>query len=261
MKMLQYLAVACLLFALAPANQASAQAENQRIDPEAESVIRRMSNFLAEQQTFTFDAEVLYETVYGGFDQSLDTPAEKITSTRRVSATARRPDAFFVSIEQDPQALEFYFNGTTLVLHDNAAKAYVKKQFTGSTDDALALLRNSYDSDPPLSDLLESNLYDTHMKDVTYASYVGETRLRGQEVHHVAFASEGMDWQIWVTKGSEPVPVLLQIVARNQAFWPYFQAWFTGWEFGMDVADEVFLFEEPKDSLETQFVEDGDFAN
>lgn len=238
----------------------TAQGAEERIDPEADKVIRAMGDFLAAQPTFSFEAEILYETVFGGFDGGPDVPAEKIVSARRVTSTVRRPNAFFVSIEENPQSLEFYFDGATLVLNDNAANAYVKKAFSGSTDEALKLLREAYKSDPPLSDLLESNLYDTHMKDVDAASYIGVTRLRGQEVHQVAFASEGMDWQVWITTGDQPIPVLLQILARDEAYWPYFQAWFTNWEFGLHAPDDVFAFTEPENGISTQFVEDADLA-
>jgi len=243
-----------------PATEARAQDEAQSVAPEADKIIREMSDFLAGQETFSYEAEVLYETVYGGNDGDWDLPAEKISSVRSINVTVRRPDHFFVAIEEAPQKMEYFFNGDAIVISDHAAKAYVKKAFSGSIDEVLDLLRKAYNFDPPLSDLMESNLYQSQMEGVSAASYVGMTRLRGRDVHHVAFASDGMDWQVWITTGDQPVPVLLQIMSRNQAFWPLYQAWFTKWEFGMDVSDEVFVFQEPEDGIETQFVNDATLA-
>ncbi len=249
------LAPLLLVFGLS-AGGAKAQERFARIDPEAEKTIRAMSDFLAAQTSFTFEAEVLDETVYGGGDGDWDLPAEKISAVRHVSGTVQRPGSFLVAIDDPAGGRAVVFDGQTITVSDLGANAFVRKDFSGSIDEAIDLLRETYRSDPPLSDLLESNLYDTHMDGVSAASHLGLTRLRGQDVHHLAFASEGMDWQVWVADGDQPVPVLLQITRRAELYWPVYQAWFTDWSFGPAIEADTFAFEVPEGAIETQFVEE-----
>jgi hypothetical protein len=229
------------------------------IDSEADKVIRSMSAFLAKQSSFSFETEVLYELVYGGEDGDWDVEAEKVTVARTGKAVVRRPDRFVVKIDETGNRKEYYYDGKSFVISDPDANVFVKKSAPGTIDQTIALLRDTYESDPPLSDLLESDLYKSHMDGVEAASYLGKTRLRGKDVHHIAFASRGMDWQVWIADGDQPLPVMLQILQRDEMFWPSYQAWFTKWEFGQDAPDGMFVFEEPKDAMETQFVEDAKF--
>ena len=245
-----------LCFALFFVRPSFAQDTANPIDPAADEVIRSMSDFLAKQGSFSFEAEILYDLVWGGDDGDWDIAAEKLTFVRNGRAVVRRPDRFVVALEQDDQRVQYHYDGKTITISDSAAKAFVRKQAPASIDETIKLLREAYNSDPPLSDLLEANLYDSHMAGVDAASYVGKANLRGTDVHHIAFASKGMDWQVWIAAGDEPVPVLLQILQRDENFWPSYQAWFTNWEFNQDVPDSVFSFDIPDDSIETQFVED-----
>lgn len=230
------------------------------IDPEADKVIRSMSAFLAKQNSFSFETEVLYELVFGGQDGDWDLQAEKITVARNGKAVVRRPDRFVVKIDETGNRKEYYYDGKSFVISDPDANVFVRKSAPGTIDQTIALLRDTYESDPPLSDLLESDLYKSHMDGVEAASYLGKTRLRGKHVHHIAFASRGMDWQVWIADGDQPLPVMLQILRRDEMFWPSYQAWFTKWEFGQSIPDDIFTFKEPKDGFETQFVEDAKFG-
>ena len=238
-----------------------AQDELNPIDPKADKVVRAMSAFLAQRSSFSFETEVLYESVWGGEDGDWDLPAEKTTHVRTGKAVVRRPDRFVVKIDEDGHRMEYYYDGKTFVISDSSANAYVKKPAPSTIDQTIALLRDTYQSDPPLSDLMESDLYKVHMDGVEAASYLGKTRLRGQDVHHIAFASRGMDWQVWIMAGDQPVPVLLQILQRDEMFWPSYQAWFTKWQFGQEAPDDMFAFKEPKEAIETQFVEDAELEN
>jgi hypothetical protein len=236
-----------------------AQEVSNPIDPEADKVIRSMSTFLAKQGSFSFETEILYELVWGGNDGDWDLPAEKTTIVKTGTAVVRRPDRFVVEIDEGGDRMEYYYDGKSFVISDSSANAFVRKPAPSTIDQTIALLRKTYESDPPLSDLLESDLYKSHMDGVEAASYLGRTRLRGQDVDHIAFASEGMDWQVWIAASDQPVPVLLQILQRNKMFWPSYQVWFTKWQFGQEAPDKIFTFVEPKEAIETQFVEDAEF--
>lgn len=241
------------------AQPAVAQEADNPIDPAADEVIRSMSDFLAQQTTFSFEVDVLYDQIWGGDDGDWDVAAEKITFTRFGKAVVRRPDRFWVQIEERDQLVQYHYDGNSITFSDSAANAFVSKPAPATIDETVKLLREAYESDPPLSDLLEANLYDSHMDGVDAASYFGKTRLRGKEVHHIAFTSKGMDWQIWIDAGENPVPVMLQILQRDQNFWPLYQAWFTKWEFGQDTPESMFSFGMSDDAIETQFVEDGNW--
>ncbi|MGI9350180.1 MAG: DUF2092 domain-containing protein [Rhizobiaceae bacterium] len=239
-----------------PLSPSWAQDADSPIEPAAEKVIREMSDFLAKKDSFSFETEVLYENVWAGQDGNWDLPAEKTTAIRTVKTTIRRPDRFSVTIREEENQVDFRYDGKTLLLADSAAKAFVKKVAPANIDLTIKWLRDLYNSDPPISDLMESNLYETHMEDVIAASYIRTTRLRGKDVHQIAFAANDMDWQAWITVDDEPVPVLLQIIHRDQTYWPVYQAWFYNWEFDQEIADAVFETTIPTDAFEMNFVED-----
>jgi hypothetical protein len=233
-----------------------AQDTDSAVDVAADNLIKEMSAHLSKQASFSFEAEILYDIAWGGGDGDWDLPAEKTTVVRTGKVTVRRPDRFLVDVSEADRKMQYIYDGKSFVLSDSEASIYVKKAVPGTIDEVIPILRDTYDADPPLSDLLQSDLYKSQMDGVESASYLGKTRLRNMDVHHIAFASEGMDWQVWITADDKPVPVLLQILQRDQLFWPLYQAWFTNWEFGQSVPDSTFTFVPPDGSSETHFVED-----
>ena len=66
--------------------------------------------------------------------------------------------------------------------------------------------------------------------------------------HHLAIRSEGVDMQIWVAQGDEPLPRRIILTYMNAPGQPQFRCDFTEWSLAPKVADDSFTFTPPADA-------------
>ena len=138
-----------------------------------------------------------------------------------------------------------WYDGKTLTVLSQKHNAYAVLDMPGTIDAVLDKLAADYAVFLPLSDLLYGDPYPTMMADVLYGKYLGVHQAAGVPCHHLSFGQEGVEWQIWIDSGKQPLPRKLAIAYWDQPGVPQYQAVFRRWTLEPKVTAEQFAFKVP----------------
>jgi hypothetical protein len=237
------LALAALAW-LAPAGaraQAAApprpDAAPSRIEPRADELMKKMSALLAKTKAFTLEAEESFDAEFAN--------AYRIQLTNLRTLTLERPGHFVATATGDVANRNSWYDGKTLTVLSRKSNAYAVLEMPGTIDAVLDKLAADYEVFLPLSDLLYADPYPTLMTDVLYGKYLGLHQAAGVPCHHLSFGQEGVEWQIWIDSGAQPLPRKLTIAYWDQPGVPQYQATFRKWTLDPKIAPGQFAFEAP----------------
>src|SRR5262247_2007212 len=168
------------------------------IDPQAEKLLRRMSDYLAGRQQFSLKAESTLEVVLtSGQKIQFDSPATLIVS---------RPNKLLAHRKGDIDNQEFFYDGKTLTLYNPKENVYATTAAPPTLDELLDFAREKLDIIAPGTDLLYTNAADKMLKASSSGSVVGPSVVAGAKTTHLAFRAAEVDWQIWIEDGDKPLP-------------------------------------------------------
>ena len=191
------------------------------VDPVADQIFRQSCDFLAQTPAFSVHAEVWKDVVLAS--------GHKIQVTRSIDMDLRRPDRLHVEAKAHKKGRSIWYDGKTLTVLDRERNLYGVADAPGTIDQTLDLAAEQYGITIPLEDLAISDPYTSAMKNVTDGGYFGDEPVLGVMCRHVGFSTEKIDWQLWVTDGTEPLPQKLVITYKTQDQMPQFIAIFSKW--------------------------------
>lgn len=236
-------AYAIILAVALPATRSAAQEppappSGPAVDAKADAVFKQACDHLAAAKAFRFVA-------YDNIDQTLESGHRvQLSSERRFSV--RRPDRVFVESSGDAINRRAWYDGRTLTLLDNLDRAYGVVEAPDTIDKALDFLAETYGVTMPLADLLLSDPYGMTMPAVRSGRYVGRHGVHGRDCHHLTFAGEHVDWQLWIQADGDPLIRKLVITYRNVAGTPQFVAFLEEWDLAAQLDDATFAFTAPE---------------
>src|SRR5262245_38204299 len=220
MKKIQLLAFALLLAAGVPGAGAQTPSSS-RIDPKADQVMRTMAAFLAKAKAFTVEAEEAFDAEYAGAYRV------QLTGTRTI--TVERPSHFATVATGDVMDRASWYDGQNLTVLHSRLNAYATVSLPGTIDGVLDAVARDYGFAPPLGDVLYADPYATLMADVLYGKYLGLHQAAGVSCHHLTFGQDGLEWQIWIDAGAQPLPRKLTIAYWESPDVPQYRATFVRW--------------------------------
>jgi hypothetical protein len=223
--------------AFAQAEAPKAAPEGHKIEAKADELMKQMSAFLARAKTFTLEAEESFDAEFAR--------AYRIQLTNLRTLTVERPSRFAATAIGDTAHRASWYDGKTLTVLSQKHNAYAVLDMPGTIDAVLDKLAADYAVFLPLSDLLYGDPYPTMMADVLYGKYLGVHQAAGVPCHHLSFGQEGVEWQIWIDSGKQPLPRKLAIAYWDQAGVPQYQAVFRRWTLEPKVTAEQFAFKVP----------------
>lgn len=206
------------------------------IDAEAERVMRRMSDFLKGVSSMRVVVENEYDVLEAGLC---------VQYARRIEMDVRRPDRLAVRADGQQASRRYWFDGEKLALLDVRENAYSVVAAPGGIDAMLDTMNDKYGLSIPIADLLYADPYAALMGEVTAGRYVGLHAVDGAACHHLAFAQQAVDWQIWIDAGEQPLPRKLVVNNKRAPSVPTFVARFTQWDVGRAAPDSDFVFTAP----------------
>ena len=106
----------------------------------------------------------------------------------------------------------------------------------------LDFARTSLDVIAPGSDLLYVNAYEVLMENVTSGFVVGKGVVEGVRCDHLAFRGAGVDWQIWLQEGAQPLPRKWVITSTDIPGSPQFEVVMTKWNLAPQFGEKTFSF-------------------
>ncbi|MEB3322861.1 MAG: DUF2092 domain-containing protein, partial [Synechococcaceae cyanobacterium] len=187
--------------------QTGAPAAAVKGNPEADRLLRRMSDYLASLKEFAFEADVIEEQFFE--------PGQRLQFGRTVRVQVRRPDRLRAESTGDQGSTEIVYDGRTATLLDRGQNTYITVREEGSLDRLLGRATREYSLRAPLSHLLYADPYRALPPRERMGNVIGVARIGSHACQHLAFRQKDVDWQIWIRTGDQPLPCKLVITDRN----------------------------------------------
>ncbi|MCZ4090218.1 DUF2092 domain-containing protein [Sinorhizobium psoraleae] len=216
------------------------------IDPEADRILAAASENLKSMRTLSVD--------YDADQEILTLDGQKIQYSASGSIALDRAKGFRMKRMGPFARAEVIFDGNTISLHDRITNAYAQLQSPGrSVEDATEELRATTELDAPGADLLASDPYAVLTDGVTEGTLVGSAFVNGVECDHLAFRTDVVDWQIWISKGSKPLPLKYVITTKWMTGAPQYTLRLSNWNSDAIEAAQ-FTFTPPADANKVEHV-------
>jgi hypothetical protein len=230
-------ALASLLVLGAGTVRAQGSKEAPAIEPEAAATIKRMSDYLKTLPAYRVQAETTTDEVL--------VAGPKIQYGGTIEATVRMPDRLRLSaVREDREQQQFFYDGKTLTVWLKDRASFASAEVPGPVGEMIAQVRAKYGIALPLDDLIREAIRGELLKDVTAGIVIGSGRIAGVECEHLGFHEDAIDWQIWVEKGSRPLPRKLVITTLTEASQPQHTEVLT-WDLSPKTDEAQFTFTPP----------------
>ena len=223
-----------LCICLAPGPVMSAEG----VDPDADKIMKTMSSYLGETETFSMNADIDFEVVSRN--------GQKLQLSSFATAVLKRPAEFHIQRKGMIANAEFIFDGKTLTLYGKNLNAYAQIEVPGTIDDAIRAYELETGIPAPGADLLFDDPYAILSSGVESSAYLGIAYVNGVECHHLAFREAKVDWQLWVKTGDAPLPMKYVITSKWHTAAPQYEIRFRDWNTNPQINDEQFTFSAPE---------------
>jgi hypothetical protein len=216
----------------------SAAPSGARADDSA-ALLKAMSDYTAAQKSIsaTFDSDI----------EVLTPELQKIQFASSGQFKLNRPDKLRVRRTGGYADVELVYDGKTVSLYGNNAKAYVQADAAGTVDQLIDTLQAKAGAAMPGTDLLLSNAFDALTSDVVEAVHIGQGVVDGVECEHLAFRGHDTDWQIWIQTGPQPIPRKYVITSKTLAGAPQYTLRIKDWKTDAITDADAFAFKPPAD--------------
>ena len=219
------------------AMSASAAEDKPAIDPHANEMLKRMSDYLGQARFFSVDAEIWQDVQLSS--------GERVQAGRATTLQVRRPNRFHGQVHSTRRDRELIYDGSELTLFNRIQNLYGTVRASGPLDQVMDLAAERFGINMPLEDFVRSDPYKDLLQKVTSGTDVGPVTVMGTPCEHLAFTQDNIDWQIWIEKGPRPVPRKFLITYKDEPDSPQYTAIFSNWDFVTELPDFLFKFEPP----------------
>jgi len=243
---LLFITAASLALMVGVGSPTGARADEQ----EAKRLFKAMSDYLATEKTMSFSYDSNLEIV--------TKDKQKIALASSGTVTLERPDKARITRRGGFADIESVFDGKTLTLLGKNANLYAQVNVPGTIDQLVDELRDKYHRPVPGADLLLSNIYEKLMPDVTDVKDLGSGVIGGVECDHLAFRTQEVDWQIWISQGAHPHPCRYVITSKLVTDGPQYSIQIRDWKTGNEVTPDDFSF---KNTMNAKKIELGDIPD
>ena len=213
--------------------------EVANVEPEADRILKQMSDYLASIQKFEITSNSSIESV-------LDS-GQKIMLDFTGKVVAQRPNKLFSSRTGDGDIVDqrFYYDGKSFTLYNKRSNVYASIAAQDTVSKTLDFAFAQFNLAAPGIDLLHANSYERLSHALLSGFYVGKSVIDGVECHQLAFRNTEVDWQIWVQTGDKPLPKKYVITSRWTTGSPQYSITMN-WNLRPDFSDNIFNFVAPK---------------
>jgi len=216
---------------------AAAACSDARAD-DSGALLKAMADYTAAQKSITasFDSDI----------EVLTPELQKIQFTSSGQLKMTRPDKFRVRRTGGYADVELVFDGKTVSLYGNNAKAYVQADIPGTVDHLIEAIQDKTGGALPGMDLLLSNVFDEMTSGVEESEHIGQGVVDGVECEHLAFRGYDTDWQIWIQVGAQPIPRKYVITSKTLAGAPQYTLRIKDWKTDPIADADAFTFNAPE---------------
>jgi hypothetical protein len=224
----------------------STEVRAQAVDPAATQILKRMTDYLGSLKQFSVNTQNTLEDV-------LDT-GHRVDFDVSASVIVSRPNK--LRAERRGQLVQqiFCYNGETLTLYNPSDMVYATEPAPGTVEELLDFAREELGLLVPAADLVYSYAFPLLMQDVIFAKIVGKTFIGGVQCDHLLFSRPGVDFQVWVAAGGEPLPMKYVVTDTTTPAQVSITTVMSDWNVAPAVADGRFTFVPPQGAKEITFM-------
>lgn len=222
---------------------------NPAIEADAQAVLDRMTASLSALKSFSITSD-------SSRDEVMDL-GYKLQNNEHAVMVASRPDKLRVEVDGDLRDRTFVFDGAKLTMYSPDDAAYTQIKAPGTLEDLVGGLLDA-GVEMPLIDVLYQGLAGTLTDNVASGILVGDSTINGIACDQLAFRQAYIDWQLWVQKGANALPLKIVITTRYDVGAPQFQS-VLSWNLKPAIDKATFAFTPPKDALEVSFSDPDSF--
>jgi hypothetical protein len=177
-----------------------------------------------------------------------------LTLTVVSKVALQRPDKLRVNVYGDVPAFEVYFDGDKVSTFDPQKKTHSvsNKSFT-TLDEMLDMVTSNPEINFPSADFMYSNPYAVMTKNLTHAIVVGESMVNGVPCEHFAYMEPTINWEIWIEKGKNALPLRLAMTYKQAQNFPRFMVEYRDWNLNPKLKANTFVFKAPTESKQIEF--------
>ena len=199
-----------------------------------------MTDYTAGQKSIsaTFDSDI----------EVITPDLQKLQFTSSGQIRLERPDKLRIKRTGGYTDVDLVFDGKTVSLYGNNAKAYVQADAAGTIDQLIDRLQSTAGGAMPGTDLLLSNAFDELTATVIEARHIGQGVIDGVECEHLAFRGVDTDWQIWIESGARPIPRKYVITSKTLAAAPQYSLKIKEWKTDVPAEADTYVFKPPADA-------------
>jgi len=217
-------------------HQADAKAASA-IDPDAMDALNKMGVYLRTLKSFQVIANV-------STDDVLD-DGQTIQFNSKVDLVSVRPDRLRVEITDDAGHRFFYYDGKSFTIYGEVVNFYATVPAPPTIAQLADDLSEKYDIELPLVDLFAWGAPGSEeAKRITAADDIGPSAVDGVTCEQYAFRQPGVDWQIWIQLGENPLPRKVVIRTLTDDAKPQHSETLA-WNLAPSYSDNAFTFDPP----------------
>jgi hypothetical protein len=215
------------------------------VDPALVQALKDMGAHLQTLKRFQVTTDVTGERVL--------VDGQKLQHSATATLDVARPNKMRVRMTSARSERELFYDGKTAVLYTPAQKAYSSVELNDTLDGLVDKLQQRYGVEVPLSDLFVWGTPAAPFDKISSAMNAGQDFIDDDLCDHYAFRQGNLDWQIWVTTGSRPLPRKIVITNRADEARPQSVS-LIDWNLKPTFKDSTFTFVPPKGAKKAEIV-------
>jgi len=223
----------------------TAQPAANAVDPASIQALKDMGAFLQTLQRFQVSTELTGERVLAD--------GQKLQHTATADMEVQRPNKIRVRMHSARSERELIYDGKTVTLFTPAQKYYSTVEFSGTIGELANRLEEKYGIQFPMSDLFLWGTPAAPLDKIESAMNAGQDFIGDDLCDQYAFRQAKIDWQIWITTGSKPLPRKVVVTNRADEARPQSVS-MIDWNLKPTFKDTVFKFTPPKGARKIEIV-------
>jgi hypothetical protein len=217
------------------------------VEPAAVDALQKMGAFLRNQKSFSI-------RTYTSTDYVLDS-GEKVRQSMRGEIHVSRPDHLRAKLVGDRKEREYFYDGRTFTIFSPKLGYYGTVEAPPTILGLADHLQSNYGLELPVVDLFRWGTEPgASAQELTSAKFIGATTIEGVAVDQYAFRQQGIDWQLWIQRGAQPLPRRLVITTTDDPALPEHEVNMT-WRLDARLDNRMFTFVPPKDAAKISMVD------
>lgn len=182
--------------------------DHSTIDGRTQNVLAAMNQFLRDRQQFRFDASITY-------DRELES-GQLLEVHESHQVAVQRPGSLRATVLGDDGARLAFVHSGTVTIVDPIRQKYFQAGVPDDLDGAVDVMVIDLGLALPSADFVSGDPVKSLTSRSPSSRYVGISMIDGTACHHMAFAEDGLEWQLWVSAEMQPVPrrITIQYVDR-----------------------------------------------